>query len=203
MQNSRPQGAVRKGGVAMSAEARPRWEWRIFSAEPLTRLEPLFQRLRPANRKTDRDSYLLSRNTDANIKIRGMSLDIKIKTAESSLGAELWKPAYRCSFPPEAAAFAVISGFAGAALPPSFARGELPSGPSLVSAVTLKERTIYIVERTIIERGTVSVNGMTFFTLCAESEESAQVEYFIKGCGLKKEKATDYVTFLKSLAQWR
>ena len=182
--------------MGMTTEAR--WEWRIFSEVPIARFAPFLRRLKAANHKADTDTYIVAKNTNANIKIREETLDIKLITGISELHAERWRPAFRTHFPPRIEEFAAIAGCTGADLPASFSQGALPDFEELRSVTVHKKRDIFLVENAIIEYGTIIVMGAKKWTFCVESADLAQVECFIRGARMEKERAENYVTFLKN-----
>lgn len=177
--------------------AASRWEWRIFSDAPFLSIAPVFQKLRRANRKRGTDLYVLSRLTEANLKIRAGVLDVKIRVGVSPFGTELWRPAFKSPFPPDAADATTITGFIGTPFPRALGREAFPAGGPLAMIEVVKERDIYMIEDTIIEAGTASFAGRTKWTLCVESEKPEQVEYFVRGCRLDGKATANYVTLLK------
>lgn len=182
----------------MGATTEARWEWRVFSDRPFARFAAFLRRLKAANHKTDCDTYIISKNTNANIKIREGMLDIKLITGVSELRAERWRPAFRAHFPPALSDFAAISGCTGTDFPVSFSEGVLPDFEWLRSVKVRKKRDIYLVENAIIEHGTIDVDGAAKWTFCVESADLSQVECFIRGAHMEKEPAANYVTFLKN-----
>lgn len=186
----------------MDDPAASRWEWRIFSEKPLNRLAPLFKKLHRANAKKNRDLYVVSRLTDANLKIREGMLEIKIMLEASPCGAERWRPAFRCPFPPSQELFANISGYTGLSLPLEFEEGIIRPTDQLAVVEIEKSRDIYLVENTIIETGTARFEGHKLWSLCAESADLSQLQYFIRGCHMENEHTESYVTLLKKYLNW-
>ncbi|MDO5115331.1 MAG: hypothetical protein Q4D58_04470 [Synergistaceae bacterium] len=129
-------------------------------------------------------------------------MDIKIKLEDSTLGAERWKPVFKTPFPPALSAFSAITGYMGAPMHVSLADGVLPRGAHIATVEAEKERDIYMVKDAIIEYGSVSFGKRRMWSLCAESAELSQVEYFISGCRIKNVMTASYVTMLKHFLNW-
>jgi hypothetical protein len=184
------------GGGKMNPRNEARWEWRVFSDRPFDALAPLFDRLQPSNRKQNADIYIISPDTDANLKIRNNMLDVKTLLEKSRSGAERWSPVFRCSFPPQEDSLAELEKQTGFKAPAAFWRGNGETEwPRLVRVE--KDRSIYVVEKTIIETGTADFCGERRWTLCAEGLDLEQIEYFAQGCGLAAQPVMGYVKMLK------
>lgn len=182
----------------MTDKTKARWEWRVFSTKPFTRLAPLFDKMTAAHSKSDKDIYILREDLDANIKVRNGRLDIKLLTETAPCGAEKWAPAFRCDFPPDAAARAAIRELCGAELPDMTSENSHPDADGFRFVEVVKERDIFVVESTIIEIGTADLLDTRMWTLCAESEHLDQIEYFVKGCRMESERVTGYAAMLKA-----
>lgn len=186
----------RFGGGEMNPRNEARWEWRVFSKRPFDALAPLFDRLQPSNRKQNTDIYIVSPDTDANLKIRNNMLDVKTLLEKSPGGAERWSPVFRCSFPPQDDSLAELEHQTGFKAPDAFWRGNGETEwPRLVRVE--KDRSIYVVEKTIIETGTADFCGERLWTLCAEGLDLEQIEYFARGCGLASQPVMGYIKMLK------
>ena len=180
----------------MNPRNEARWEWRVFSKRPFDALAPLFDRLQPSNRKQNTDIYIVSPDTDANLKIRNNMLDVKTLLEKSPGGAERWSPVFRCSFPPQEDSLAELEHQTGFKAPDAFWRGNGETEwPRLVRVE--KDRSIYVVEKTIIETGTADFCGERLWTLCAEGLDLEQIEYFARGCGLASQPVMGYIKMLK------
>jgi len=65
----------------------PRWEWRTFGAS-FGEADRRFKALEPGRAQESDEVYLLSRETDANVKIRDRLMDIKTLEQVSTEGLE-------------------------------------------------------------------------------------------------------------------
>ena len=156
----------------------------------------MFDRLQPSNHKQNTDIYIVSPDTDANLKIRNNMLDVKTLLEKSPGGAERWSPVFRCSFPPQEDSLAELEHQTGFKAPDAFWRGNGETEwPRLVRVE--KDRSIYVVEKTIIETGTADFCGERLWTLCAEGLDLEQIEYFARGCGLASQPVMGYIKMLK------
>lgn len=185
----------------MAGNKESRWEWRIFSDAPFTALEPLFRRLRVSNHKRNRDVYIISEEISpgVNIKIRGGVMDAKLLLEASPTGVERWSPLWRCHFPPAPEDMPQIAGACGAALAARLTRGGTDDTENLRFVAVDKERSIYIVENTIIEVGTADFPSLRMYTICAEGRDLALVEQFARGCRMEREPVTSYPAMLRRL----
>ena len=76
----------------------PRWEWRTFG-ERLGAAESRLGSL-PAERIQESDDlYLLSRESDASVKVRDGLMDVKRLQSVDDDGLEQWLPVLKASFP--------------------------------------------------------------------------------------------------------
>src|SRR5262249_34293235 len=89
----------RHGGEAPPmAEIVPRWEWRAFG-EDFGEAESHFGALEPERVQESDELYLLSRNSDENVKIRDDLLDVKTLEHVNDEGLEQWIPVLKAEFP--------------------------------------------------------------------------------------------------------
>ena len=83
-----------------------RWEWRTFGAgfdEPEARIRNFEQ----GNFKESGEVYVLSRNSDENVKVRDDLLDIKSLQEVNADGLEQWFPVLKAGFPISVEAYSV------------------------------------------------------------------------------------------------
>lgn len=187
----------------MGGNKESRWEWRIFSDAPFTALAPLFSRLKASNHKRSRDIYLISDEIEhgVNIKIRGGIMDAKLLLDASPTGVERWSPLWRCGFPPEQKDLPRISGTCGAGLAARLTRGGTDDTENLRFVAVDKDRSIYIVENTIIEVGTADFPSVRMYTICAEGRDLALVEQFARGCRMERELVASYPAMLRRVLE--
>src|SRR5215471_341479 len=76
----------------------PRWEWRTFGAS-FGEADRRFAALERGHVQESDEIYLLSRDTDANVKIRDRLMDIKTLEQVNAEGLEQWRPVMKGEFP--------------------------------------------------------------------------------------------------------
>src|SRR5262245_18997002 len=79
-----------------------RWEWRTFGAS-FGEADRRFAALERGHVQESDEIYLLSRDTDANVKIRDRLMDIKTLEQVNAEGLEQWRPVMKGEFPLPAA----------------------------------------------------------------------------------------------------
>ena len=85
----------------------PRWEWRVFG-ERFGSAEDRLGSL-PRERVDESDeTYLVSRHSDASVKVRGGQMDVKQLEQVNDDGLEQWRPMLKASFPLGAADVAFV-----------------------------------------------------------------------------------------------
>ena len=85
----------------------PRWEWRTFGAS-FGEADRRFAALERGHVQESDEIYLLSRDTDANVKIRDRLMDIKTLEQVNAEGLEQWRPVMKGEFPLPAAEVARV-----------------------------------------------------------------------------------------------
>jgi exopolyphosphatase / guanosine-5'-triphosphate,3'-diphosphate pyrophosphatase len=73
-----------------------RWEWRAFGVDAA---EGAFGSLTPDRVEESDEIYLLSRASDASVKVRGRRLDVKQLEKVRDDGLEQWRPVMKAAFP--------------------------------------------------------------------------------------------------------
>jgi hypothetical protein len=93
--------------IAAPAQApiRPRWEWRVFERAPASFIDTVGPWV---DTDASFEIYILSANSAHNTKIRAGQLDVKCLEDMSPNGLELWRPAFKESFPLDSDAFAPL-----------------------------------------------------------------------------------------------
>ncbi len=80
----------------------PRWEWRTFG-DDFGAAEDRFAGLEPERSEDGDETYLLSTEGDASVKIRAGLMDVKTLQAVDADGLEQWLPVMKASDPLPAA----------------------------------------------------------------------------------------------------
>src|SRR3954453_19115197 len=121
--------------TALGSAIVPRWEWRIFGAIP-DAAERRFAALAAERVEDSDETYLLSRASDASVKVRGGRMDVKRLERVDGDGLELWMPVMKATFPLSAAAVGAVLEELGAPAPaPSLERAEYTFEELLVEVV--------------------------------------------------------------------
>jgi exopolyphosphatase/guanosine-5'-triphosphate,3'-diphosphate pyrophosphatase len=171
----------------------PRWEWRAFGAI----LEPAESML--AEREVERvqesdEVYLLSRESDASVKIRDDLMDVKLLEAIDDEGLEQWRPVLKTSFPLAAADVRTVLD-ALAAPPPELARetytldelvSDVIEADAALSAVQVhKHRTHYVVDGCMVELSDVTAGRHSTRTIAVEAEDAGLVAATVRRFGFE------------------
>src|SRR3954451_14032742 len=85
----------------------PRWEWRTFGTAFGAAEQTLASRA-PDRVEDSDDLYLLSRRSDASVKVRGGLMDVKHLLQVDATGLEQWAPVLKATFPLAAADVASV-----------------------------------------------------------------------------------------------
>jgi exopolyphosphatase/guanosine-5'-triphosphate,3'-diphosphate pyrophosphatase len=186
----------------------PRWEWRTFG-ESFGPAEERFAALTPEKLQESDETYLLSTQSDASVKIRGGLMDVKHLEAVNDDGLEQWLPVLKGEFPLSAADAASVLDELG--MPPvplvrddyTFDQlvGELVSTrPELRAVDVRKRRTHFTVDGAMAELSELTVNGRGTRTIAVELEDPAVVIAAVRELGLGGRQNTCMARGLKELA---
>ncbi len=184
-----------------------RWEWRTFA--PATLADQFAHLARhPAEPPSD-ETYLLSRSSPHNVKIRGGRLEIKTLIAIGSHALEQWRPTLRATFPVGAAE--ILAAYQAWALP---APVTLPRRASIerflaeaVAGVPAL-RPIHITKRraALTDAGCagelveIITEHQTWISVAIEDEDPARVLAAVRRLGLAGRDNENYPTALKRIA---
>jgi len=186
----------------------PRAEFRVFGYDVIEGVKArmwngktvLFQA-----RRMPPETYFLSRATnDANVKVRDGLLDIKVKTATTPEGYEVFQPMGKFTFPVEAAAVQEILGHLKARVPgdahtwtyDAFLDAARRSS-DLVPVEVEKMRYGFTIDGVICEYAQVWFNGALLESACVESEHYAAMRDVIAGLGLAERPNVNYLLAAK------
>jgi len=175
----------------VSAEVVPRWEWRTFG-DDLGNAERHFAELRPERVEDSDETYLLSRLSEASVKVRGGKLDVKRLERVNDDGLEQWRPVLKAAFPLAAADLGRVVEALGVDVP-------LPEGeyseervldevvaqtPDLLAIDVHKHREHYTVGGAMAELSEVRTDEATRRTIAVESEDPGRVVAGVRELGL-------------------
>jgi exopolyphosphatase/guanosine-5'-triphosphate,3'-diphosphate pyrophosphatase len=170
----------------------PRWEWRTFGND-FGAAERWFASATPERVQESDETYLLSLESDASVKVRDGLMDVKLLEAADRDGLEQWKPVMKAEFP--LVADGVREVFGALAVPvPSLGRdvytleqlaGELiePS-PALRAVDVHKRRERFTVGGAMAELSEIGTAEDARRTIAVESEDPALVVAAVRELGL-------------------
>jgi exopolyphosphatase/guanosine-5'-triphosphate,3'-diphosphate pyrophosphatase len=184
----------------MSGPVTPRWEWRCFGASE----DPFLARTPERVAESD-ERYLLSRESDAGVKVRDGKVDVKQRLEVAADGLERWTPVLKTAFPLSAADADLVLTTLQAAGPPPV-RGaetldELAAGrPDLMAVDVHKSRVHYVVDGCMAELTELRTEHGTTRTIAVEAEDPARVRAAVRGLGLADRPVACVARGLKALA---
>ena len=184
----------------------PRWEWRTFGAS-FGEADRRFKALEPGRAQESDEVYLLSRETDANVKIRDRLMDIKTLEQVSTEGLEQWRPIMKGEFPLPAAEVARVCAALGVAPIAGLDaytleqfQAELTHASRRVRVVRVhKRRQHYIVSGCSAEMTDVVADGKPIRTVAIELEDPARVLAAVREMSLEQFDNISYPRGLKRL----
>jgi exopolyphosphatase/guanosine-5'-triphosphate,3'-diphosphate pyrophosphatase len=167
----------------LTAEIVPRWEWRTFG-EAFGAAEEMLARAGPGRVQESEETYLLSEESDASVKVRDGLMDVKrLETVDGS-GLEQWRPVLKAPFPlsaPDVAKVLDALGVPG----PDVARDSytleqlldefVRADRSLADVVVHKRRVHYEISGCMAELSRVQARGRSARTIAVEAEDPALV----------------------------
>lgn len=185
----------------------PRWEWRAFGRR-FEQAQAQLAALTAQGTQESDEIYLLSARKDANVKMRGDLMDIKVLRQVNAEGLEQWMPLLKAAFPLPATDAAKVLPALG--LPLSFlARTaytledflhELVGRGAAISAVKVHKRRVrYTIGGCMAEFTDVIADGHALSTIAVESEDPAAVIRAVRQLGLSGYTNTSYPSALAAL----
>ena len=191
----------------MSAEVVPRWEWRTFG-DDLGDAEQWFAARKPERAQESDETYLLSRESDASVKVRGGQLDVKRRERVDDDGLEQWRPVLKASFPLSAPDVGTALEVLGVDAP--LPEGEYTQGRLMDEVVARstdllpldvhKRREHYTVGGAMAEHSEVRTDRGSRRTIAVESEDPARVLAAVRELGLSSRRNVNMPRGLKALA---
>jgi exopolyphosphatase/guanosine-5'-triphosphate,3'-diphosphate pyrophosphatase len=197
-------GADPKQGLAGIV---PRWEWRTFG-EQLGAAEAVLGALEPARVQDSDETYLLSLETDASVKVRDGLMDVKQLERVNEAGLEQWRPVMKASFPIAAGDVAALLSILGVPVPElareTYALDQLldevvrPSD-SLRAVDVHKHREHFTPGGSMAERTQLTSGSRSTGTIAVESEDPALVSATVRELGLESRPNVCLARGLKTL----
>jgi exopolyphosphatase / guanosine-5'-triphosphate,3'-diphosphate pyrophosphatase len=191
----------------VSKEVVPRWEWRTFGHD-LGDAQRWFAAREAESAQESDETYVLSRESDASVKIRGGQLDVKRCEQVDDAGLEQWRPVLKASFPLSAADVGTALEALGVDAP--LPEGEYPQerlmgevvarSPDLLALDVHKRREHYTVGGAMAELSEVRTEDGSRRTIAVESEDPAKVVAAVRELGLSSRRNVNMARGLKALA---
>jgi exopolyphosphatase/guanosine-5'-triphosphate,3'-diphosphate pyrophosphatase len=170
----------------------PRWEWRTFG-DDFGAADRWFAAATSERVHESDETYLLSLESNASVKVRDALMDVKLLEATDGDGLEQWKPVMKAEFP--LAAEAVCEVFAALAVPvpgldrdaytlEQLAGGLVEPSPVLRAVDVHKRRERYTVGGAMAERSEIRTAKGAQRTIAVETENPALVIAAVRELGL-------------------
>ena len=187
----------------------PRWEWRIFG-ESFGPAERVFDSLEPESVMESDELYVLSRASDASVKVREALMDVKRRLAVDDEGLEQWAPVLKSPFPLRAEDLRFVLDTLGVPAPPlerdAYPRDEIAAelaGLGLLAIDVHKRRERYTIGGCMAERTEMRIATGSTRTIAVESEDPERVSAVVRELGLSGRRVTCVARGLKALAGFR
>ena len=182
-----------------------RWEWRAFGAG-FGKAEDRFGE--PERVQESDEVYLVSRVTDANVKVRDGLLDVKELEHVDADGLEQWTPVLKAEFPVSTDQVAAVLDRLGVASELSrdaYSLDELLDevvgfSPDLLAVRVHKRRQRYTIGGCMSELTDLRTDVGDTRTVAVESEDADAVTAAVRDLGLADLTNTSFPRGLKALA---
>ena len=190
----------------MSPEIVPRWEWRTFG-DDFGDADTLFAAKTSEREEESDETYLLSTESDASVKVRGGLMDVKELQGVDDFGLEQWKPVLKAEFPLGADEVRRVGEALGVEVSPDQDTYSLEAlldeivgpSPALTAVGVHKLRRHYSVAGAMAERSEVRAEGREIGTIAVESEDQTRVPAALRELGLEARPNVSFPRGLKAL----
>jgi exopolyphosphatase / guanosine-5'-triphosphate,3'-diphosphate pyrophosphatase len=185
----------------------PRWEWRTFG-EPLDTADAVLATCEVQSDHDSHETYLLSVQSDASVKIRDGLMDVKHLRDVDDAGLELWFPVMKGQFPLDAADVEAVLTTLNVDIPPLRRErynvdqliGELiEPDPDLSAADVHKRRVRYLIDECMVEMTEIATGGSSTRTVAVESPDTALVSTTVEKLGLQDRRNVCVARGLKAM----
>jgi exopolyphosphatase/guanosine-5'-triphosphate,3'-diphosphate pyrophosphatase len=160
----------------------PRWEWRTF-ADGFGEADSRFDSLSPDLVRESNETYILSIDSDASVKVRDGLMDVKLLEHVNGDGLEQWRPVLKASFPLSAVDVQTALAALGATAElrrdsyklDQFLHEVVQPIGALRAVGVYKNRHQYAAEGVRVERTEIRADSRRTHTVAAESEDPGVV----------------------------
>ncbi|MBL3540196.1 hypothetical protein [Aminivibrio sp.] len=182
-----------------------RWEWRTFGAgfdEPEERIRKFEQ----GNFKESEEVYVLSKNSDENVKVRDDLLDIKSLQEVNADGLEQWFPVLKAGFPVTVEDLKNVFGYFKVPEPifgrkkytfDQFLNEIVRPNQNLRLVQVKKKRHIYVINGAVTEIAETEFDGVALRTICVEHEDPEVVMKTVRELGMEDLPNINYIQAMK------
>ena len=181
----------------------PRWEWRSFG-DGTGAAGTTLAALAPERIEESDEVYLLARDGDASVKVRGGLLDVKQLEAVNEEGLERYRPVMKAPFPVSAAEAGLALELLCVAAPRPRAAKSLrelaAADPGLLMLAVHKRRPRSTFAGCMAELTEIRAGDRTTRTVAIESEDPALVARAVRSLGLATQRNVCVARGLKALA---
>ncbi|HEX6763064.1 MAG TPA: hypothetical protein VF094_09705 [Gaiellaceae bacterium] len=188
----------------------PRWEWRGFG-HGVAAAEERFAAVEPEREEESDETYVLSDRSDASVKIRAGTMDVKHLEQVDEAGLEQWKPVLKASFPIAGSDVPTVLRALEAGVPAldraEYGADELIAevvrpDPALRAVGVHKRRRHYTIGGCMAELSDIRVDDATTRTVAIESTDSKAVLAVLAELGLDSHLNVNVPRGLKSLTDF-
>ena len=182
-----------------------RWEWRTFGVG-FDESEARIRKCEQGNYKESEEVYVLSQNSDENVKVRDDLLDIKSLQEVNADGLEQWFPVMKSGFPIVIADLRKLFSYFRAP-EPIFGRKEYSFDQFLNEIVrpnqnlrlvhVKKKRYIYVINGAVVEIAETEFDGVALRTICVEHEDPEVVMKTVRELALETLPNINYIQAMK------
>jgi exopolyphosphatase/guanosine-5'-triphosphate,3'-diphosphate pyrophosphatase len=183
----------------------PRWEWRTF-ADDMAEYGKSLTKYGEAKIKKTEEKYILSQQSDENVKIRFDVVDVKSLRNINSDGLEQWDPIMKEGFPINKENLQKLFAILKFSLPnlekdiysyEEFLEEVVKPCQQLRIVDVKKERYIYSINDCAVEYAKTEFDGKPYETACVEHIDPAVVMQTVKELGLLGKTNINYITAMK------
>jgi exopolyphosphatase/guanosine-5'-triphosphate,3'-diphosphate pyrophosphatase len=167
------------------SEIVPRWEWRTFG-DDLGAAEERLAALEPERVQDSDESYLLSRHSDASVKVRDGLMDVKRLEATNEDGLEQWRPVLKTEFTLSTQDLNVVLDALGL-------------GADARAVDVGKHREHFTIDGCMTELSTITTDAGSVRTIAIELEDPAVVIATVRALGLEGRANTCLARGLKAM----
>jgi exopolyphosphatase/guanosine-5'-triphosphate,3'-diphosphate pyrophosphatase len=162
----------------------PRWEWRTFGDVSVPLSGP------PERVQESDETYLLSLESDASVKVRDGLMDVKVRESVDDAGLEQWRPVLKAPLPLGRADVSLLLGALRTPVPElrdtAYALDDVVALSDDIRAVDVhKHREHFRPGGCMVEVSEVRTDAGSARTIAVESEDSALVVETVRALGLE------------------